>query len=362
MSRVFNFSAGPAMLPLPVLQQIQEEFLDFQGLGSSLIEISHRSKEFISVLDNADALFRELSGVPDNYRILYVHGGARMQFSAIPMNLLNRKPSKKALYLQTGNFAKIAEKDGSLFGDIQCLASTADTNYDHVPTITADMVDQDASYVHMTLNNTIYGTRWNKLPETGDVPLVADATSEILGREIDYSKFGMVYAGLQKNLGPSGLAVVVIREDLLGGAQAGTPPLMDYTLYEKNHSLTNTTNTFAIYVMGLVMQWLKDQGGVSAIEKVNNEKAGLLYSMIDNSSFYKAVARPDSRSMMNVTFNLENSELDASFLEQAKSAGLVALKGHRNVGGFRASIYNAMPIEGVQALVSFMKEFEESHG
>jgi len=361
-SRIYNFSAGPAMLPIPVMEQIQKEFLDYQGMGASLIEISHRSPEFKDILDEADSLFKELTSLPDQYKILYVHGGARMQFSAVPMNLMGRTAAKKAIYFETGNFAKLALEEARRYGTIEVAGSAAETNYDRIPSYDPESFDKDAAYVHITSNNTIFGTRWNAFPETGDIPLVADMTSELLSREIDFSKFGIIYAGLQKNLGPSGLALVIVREDLLGKASPETPTLLDYAVYEKNHSLANTTNTFAIYAVKLVLQWLKDQGGVAAIEKINEQKANLLYSILDRSEFYKGAAQREHRSIMNVTFNLTKDDLLDTFLKEALKEGLYALKGHRNVGGVRASIYNAMPLEGVQALADFMKEFERKNG
>lgn len=361
-SRVYNFSAGPAMLPTPVMERVQEELLDYKGMGASVIEISHRSKEFKEIIDSADELFKELTSLPDNYRILYVHGGARMQFSAIPMNLMGRTPSRKALYFETGNFAKLASEEAKRFGTVKVVASSAETNFDRIPEYDQGELDQDAAYVHITSNNTIYGTRWHNFPDTGDVPLVADSTSELLSRVIDFSRFGIIYAGLQKNLGPSGLAMVIAREDLLGNCLEGTPSLLDYAVYEKNHSLTNTTNTFAIYVVKLVLEWLKEQGGIKAMEAINIKKADHLYGILEKSEFYTATTHPDHRSIMNVTFTLPSQELTDQFLKEALGEGLYALKGHRKVGGIRASIYNAMPIEGVEALGSFMKEFERKNG
>jgi len=362
MNRVFNFGAGPAMLPTPVMEKARDEFLDFQGMGASLIEISHRSKEFGAVLDETDSLFRELSGLPDDYELLYVHGGAQMQFSAVPLNLLGLNPAHKASYVESGNFASLARKEAQRFGNITVAASSEDTNFDRIPAFDPATVDSDSSYIHITSNNTIFGTRWNHFPDTGDIPLVADMTSELLSRELDYHRFGIIFAGLQKNLGPSGLAVVLIRKDLLGHALPHTPSLLDYANYAKNHSMSNTNNTFAIYMMGLVLQWLKEQGGVPAIEKLNAQKARLIYDTIDADDFYIGSAHADHRSHMNVTFNLANSELDKVFLDEAQKLGLYALKGHRLVGGIRASIYNAMPLEGCQKLVDFMKDFSRRNG
>ena len=361
-SKVYNFGAGPAMLPVPVMEQIRDEFLDFQGLGVSVIEVSHRAKQFNAVLEEAQENFRQLTNLPDNYKILFVHGGARMQFAALPMNLAARSATKKCLYVETGNFAKLANKDAKAYGDIQVIANTADSNYDHIPEITPEMVAQDAAYLHITSNNTIYGSRYNSFPETGAVPLIADQTSEILSRVIDYSKFGCIYAGLQKNLGPAGTAIVVIREDLLGHAVAETPTLLNYEVCAKDNSLTNTANTFAIYVTGLVLKWLKEQGGVAAIEKLNEQKSQVLYDLIDGTDYFRGVIKPECRGIMNVSFNLPSEELEAKFLKEAGEQGLYALKGHRSVGGIRASIYNAMPLAGVDALATFMREFEKNNG
>lgn len=358
--QVYNFGAGPAMLPVPVMQQIQEEFLDFQGMGVSLIEISHRSKEFEAVINNCDELIRELANLPENYKILYTHGGAQMQFAGVPLNLMGLKPAHKAVYSETGNFSKLANKEAARYGEIVIASSSIETNYDRIPALTADMIPDDASYAYITSNNTIYGTRYHDYPETGDTPLVIDATSDIFSREVDFSKIGLMFAGMQKNLGPSGTAVVIVREDLIGHAMERTPSLMDYATYEKSHSLANTNNTFAIYSMGLVMQWLKDQGGIAAIEKTNEAKAAVLYDVIDQSNYYTGTAHPDHRSIMNVTFTLPDDDSTAAFLKQAGDAGLYALKGHRNVGGVRASIYNAMPTAGCEKLAEFMKEFERT--
>ncbi|MBU2514404.1 3-phosphoserine/phosphohydroxythreonine transaminase [bacterium] len=359
---IYNFGAGPAKLPSPVIKQIQEEFLDFKNMGSSIIEISHRSKEFDEMLYETDALFKEIVSLPDNYRILYVHGGAKMQFSAIPMNIIGRKPAKKALYYESGNFARMAANEAKKYGNVVTVAKSADTNYDRIPEFRKEDLEQDASYVYITSNNTLFGTRWHEFPDTGDLPLVVDATSEILSRKMDYSKFGILFAGAQKNLGPSGMALVVIREDLLGYAPDNTPELLNYKIYDEKHSLSNTTNTFAIYVINLVLKWLKGQGGVAAIEKINEKKAAYLYQVLDESGFYTGHAHKDHRSIMNVTFNLPSPELLNRFLKGSGDAGLTALKGHRSVGGARASIYNAMPMEGIEALASFMKEFERTNG
>lgn len=362
MSKVYNFGAGPAMLPEPVMEKIRDEFLDYAGMGVSVIEISHRSKQFIAILEEAQALFRELTGLPQNYKILFMHGGARMQFAALPLNLAGRVPGKKALYVESGNFAGLAIKDAAPYADVKVVASSAATNFDRIPELDPALIEPDAAYLHITSNNTLYGTRWNAFPDSGEVPLVADMTSEILSRVIDYSRFGVVFAGLQKNLGPSGMAAVIIRDDLLGHADPQTPLLLNYSQCAKDNSLTNTTNTFAVYAIKLVLEWQKQQGGVAALEARNAEKAGVLYGVLDGSGFYRGVAQPEHRSQMNVTFRLPNEELEQRFVDEAEAQGLYALAGHRNVGGIRASIYNPMPLAGVQALAEFMAEFERRNG
>jgi phosphoserine aminotransferase len=358
MSRAYNFGAGPAMIPTPVMESIQAEFLDYQGTGCSIIELSHRSETFIDTLEETESLFRELSGMPDNMALLFVHGGASQQFSAIPLNLIGLKPARKAQYVKTGVFSKKAEKEAQRYGNIECIASGEDSGFRKLPKLNTDMIDDDASYVHMTSNNTIYGTTWRNFPQKEGVPLVIDSTSEILSRKIDYDRFGVVFAGLQKNLGPSGMAVVCIKKELLGVADPMTPSLLNYQLYHEQNNLINTTNTFAIYVVKKVLQWLKAEGGLSAMEKVNCQKSKLLYDTIDESSFYLSVADVADRSDMNVTFNLANADLEDRFDSQAEALGLVALRGHRSIGGFRASIYNAMPMAGVKTLTDFMKDFE----
>ncbi|MBD1401295.1 3-phosphoserine/phosphohydroxythreonine transaminase [Pelovirga terrestris] len=360
--RVYNFGAGPAMLPEPVMRKIQEEWLNYRGMGVSIIEISHRADAFIEVLEEAKALFRELTDLPDNYRILFMHGGARMVFSALPLNLAGRCATRKCLYAETGNFAKVAAQEAQKFCQVKTVISSAAGGYDHIPELPLELIDQDAAYLHITGNNTIFGTRWNTFPETGKVPLIADMTSELLSRRIDYRRFGAVYAGLQKNLGPSGMAMVIIRDDLLGFADAVTPTLLDFTQADKDNSLTNTTNTFAVYVIKLVLEWLQEQGGVAAMEEINEAKAARLYQVIDDGDFYRGIARKDHRSIMNVSFLLNGDGLTAKFLQQAEDRGLYALKGYRSVGGVRASIYNPMPMVGVEKLATFMEEFAARHG
>jgi phosphoserine aminotransferase len=365
--RVYNFAPGPAMLPLPVMERAQAELLDWHGLGASVVEISHRSKEFEALLGETDELLRGLMDIPADYKILYVHGGASMQFAAIPLNLMDRptgngKPPRRAHYFETGNFAARAIEEARRFGRVNVVASSADTNHDRIPDYDSAAIDPDAAYCHLTSNNTLYGTSWIRFPETGSVPLVADATSDILSRVLDVPRFGVIYAGAQKNLGTSGMAVVIIREDLIGHAHPYTPNLLNYATYARDHSLTNTPNTFSIYMTRLVLEWLKEQGGVAAIEKVNREKARALYQVIDRSSFYRGHAQPEHRSICNVTFRVPAQELQDRFLAEALQEGLYALKGHRAVGGLRASIYNAMPLEGALALAQFMTEFERRNG
>ena len=362
MKRVFNFGAGPAMLPLEVMQQAQAEFLNYQNLGASVIEISHRSGEFDDIINRCDALLTELAGVPDNYKILYVHGGAQMQFSAVPLNLINRKASNKASFVLTGNWAVKASKEAARYGMSINLASSEDKNFSYIPDYDVGLLDPESSYLHITSNNTLFGTRWHSFPETGEVPLVADMTSEFLSRKLDINQFGLIFAGLQKNLGPAGLALVIIRDDLLEYALPATPGLLNYQVYAEQHSLANTTNTFAIYLMSLVLQWLKDQGGVAQMETQNEAKADLIYDAIDDSDFYYGTADSAHRSIMNITFNLHNEDLLGEFVKQAEAADLYALKGHRAVGGARASIYNAMPRAGCEALVEFMSDFERRMG
>lgn len=362
MTRIYNFGAGPAMLPTPVMEKAQAEFLDYNNMGAGVIEISHRSAEFDAIIDHTDQMLKKLAGIPDNYKILYVHGGAQMQFSAVPLNLIERNPAKKATFIETGTWAVKARKEAARYGNAITGASSENSNFDRIPDYDWSTLEADNSYAYITSNNTLYGTRWHKIPDTGDVPLVADMTSEFMSRKLDIDQFGIIFAGLQKNLGPAGLAVVIIREDLLGKAMSITPALLDYQLYADQHSLANTNNTFAIYMMSLVMDWLEEQGGVAAMEEKNNAKAKLIYDAIDSSDLYRGTAHAEHRSIMNVTFILENEDLLDKFVSEAASNGLYALKGHRAVGGARASIYNAMPLAGCQALVDFMAEFERKNG
>lgn len=363
MNRIFNFGAGPAMLPLPVLEKAKEEFLDWKSLGMSVIEVSHRSAEFEALLTETDNLLRELAGLPENFDILYVHGSAQMQFAAIPLNLMPLKPAHKAAFIESGHWTVLARKEAARYGNAVTVASSEASNFNHIPDYDVSTLDADTSYVNITSNNTLFGTRWNDFPDTGDIPLVADMTSELMSRVIDYNKFGLVFAGLQKNLGPSGMAAVIIRKDLIGHAMPQTPNLLNYDTYAKNHSMPNTINTFAVYMMNLVLHWLKDQGGVPAMEIINAHKAKIIYDAIDNSTgFYRGAAQKAHRSQMNITFTLANSELDKKFLDEAQGQGLYALKGHRVVGGMRASIYNAMPVAGCQTLADFMADFARRNG
>jgi phosphoserine aminotransferase len=362
MSRVFNFGAGPAMLPVEVMKKAQAEFLDYNNMGASVIEISHRSKEFDAIINRADELLIELANIPSNYKILYVHGGAQMQFSAVPLNIINRNPSRKASFVLTGNWAVKASEEAGRYGTPINVASSKDSNFNYIPDFDPAELDPDSSYLHIVSNNTLFGTRWHSFPDTGEIPLVADMTSEFLSRKLDINQFGVIFAGLQKNLGPAGLAMVLIREDLLDYALPETPGLLNYKQYAEQHSLANTNNTFAIYMMSLVLEWLKEEGGVEVMEARNEAKAKLLYDYIDSTDFYLGTANPAHRSIMNVTFNLSQDELLDDFLTKAEARGLYALKGHRVVGGIRASIYNAMPLEGCQALVDFMQEFEKNNG
>lgn len=359
---LYNFGPGPAMLPAPVLEQVQHEWLNFQGTGVSIVELSHRGPVFFGLLDEAQALFRELMQLPDSHTILFMHGGAQMQFSAVPLNLMATQPAHRAQYVITGKWGQLAEAEARKYGNTSVLLDGKDSDYTRMPEWDAAQVDPDASYVHLTTNNTLYGTQWQEMPDTGAVPLAADATSDILSRRIDFSRFGVLFAGFQKNLGPSGAAVVVVRNDLFEHALPETPKLLDYTIFRDNRTMPNTINTFAVYVMKLVLEWVKSEGGVAEMERRNTRKSARLYEVLDHSGFYLPVAHPESRSQMNVTFHLPSDELLQRFLSNADAAGLYAVKGHPEVGGIRASIYNPMPYEGVEALAQFMIEFERRHG
>ena len=358
---IYNFSAGPAVLPKEVLLQAQSEMLDWHGSGMSVMEMSHRGKEFMAIAAQAEADLRELMGIPANYKVLFLQGGASQQFAMIPMNLLRGKSS--ADYLHTGEWSKKAISEAKKFGRVNVVATGADKNFSYVPDFSDWKCDPEAAYLHFTPNETIGGVEFHWLPEVGDVPLVADMSSTILSSPVDVSKFGLIYAGAQKNIGPAGLTIVIVREDLIGEVLAGTPTMLDYKTHADNDSMYNTPPTYGIYIAGLVFQMLKRNGGIAAMEQTNIAKAELLYAAIDESrGFYNCPVALANRSRMNVPFTLQNAELDGDFLKQAGARGLLQLKGHRSVGGMRASIYNAMPLAGVAALVTFMNEFASKNG
>ncbi|QKT04778.1 3-phosphoserine/phosphohydroxythreonine transaminase [Ectothiorhodospiraceae bacterium 2226] len=361
MSRVFNFSAGPAVLPEEVLAQAREDLVDWQGSGMSVMEMSHRGKEFLSIAQQAEADLRELMGIPENYKVLFLQGGASSQFAMVPMNLMGARGTR-ADYINTGAWSKKAIAEGKRYGEVNVAASSADEHFTTVPKESTWTLDPQAAYLHYTPNETIGGVEFPFVPETGDVPLVADMSSTILSRPIDVSRYGIIYAGAQKNIGPAGLTVVIVREDLMGEPLPGTPTMFDYRTHADNESMYNTPPTYGWYLAGLVFAWLKRQGGLKGMAEINRRKAGKLYAAIDGSDFYSNPVDPACRSWMNVPFVLAKPELDGTFLSEAKKAGMVALKGHRSVGGMRASIYNAMPEEGVQRLVDFMHDFERRYG
>ena len=361
MKKVYNFCAGPAMLPVEVMQQAQREFIDFAGLGVSVMELSHRGKEYMALAAEAEQDLRDLLNIPDNYKVLFMHGGGRGQFAAVPMNLLGGE-NKKADYLISGVWSKAALTEAHKYADAVAVEGVTKDAQGHFTVVEKPQFRADAAYVHYCPNETIEGIEMFDLPDTGDIPLVADLSSTILSRPIDVSKFGIIYAGAQKNIGPSGLCIAIVRDDLLNQARADVPAILDYKLTAENDSMFNTPPTYAWYLAGLVFKWLKRIGGLEAMDKLNQEKADYLYNYIDNSPFYSNNVDPKYRSRMNVPFHLANSALDAEFLAESKAAGLMALKGHRIAGGMRASIYNAMPLEGVKALVSFMDEFAKKHG
>jgi phosphoserine aminotransferase len=360
MSHIYNFSAGPAVLPQPVLKQAADEMLDWHGSGMSVMEMSHRGKEYIGIAEQAEADLRELLAVPAIYKVLFLQGGATLQFAAVPLNLLRDKTA--ADYVNTGEWSKKAIKEAKRYCTVNVVASSEDKNFSYAPTQATWKLDPKAAYVHYTSNETIGGVEFHWIPQTGSVPLVADMSSHILSRPLDVAKYGLIYAGAQKNIGPAGLTIVIVREDLIGHALPVTPTLLDYKVQADSDWMYNTPPTYAVYVAGLVFQWLKQMGGLTEIEKRNRAKAKLLYDALDASSFYSSPVAQADRSLMNIPFRLKDEALDDEFLKQAKQRGLVQLKGHRSVGGMRASIYNAMPLEGVLALVAFMKEFESKHG
>lgn len=358
--RIFNFSAGPAVLPVPVLEQARDELLSLPGVGMSVMEISHRSKTFDEIINGAEQNLRELLGVPENYHVLFLQGGASLQFSMIPMNLLPAGGS--ADYIVTGAWGKKAVKEAKRAGAVNIAATTADSNFNRVPNADEYKFDPHAAYVHFTPNETIEGVEFKSEPEVGSVPLFADMSSNILSKPIGVEKYALIYAGAQKNMGPSGVTLVILRDDLLSRVPENMHTMLDYRVHVENKSLYNTPNTWGIYILNLVGKWLKEKGGLEAMARENEQKAKLIYDAIDATDFYRGHAVPDARSDMNVTFRLPSEELEKQFTKEATAQGLDGLKGHRSVGGIRASIYNAFPREGCEALVQFMKEFERKNG
>ncbi|WP_058308971.1 3-phosphoserine/phosphohydroxythreonine transaminase [Gracilibacillus massiliensis] len=358
MKRVHNFSAGPSMLPLAVLEKAQAELPNYKDSGMSVMELSHRSGLFTEIITDAENLLRELMNIPDNYKVLFVQGGASQQFAAVPLNL---KKNGKADYVNTGSWSKKAMKEAKKFIEVKEIASSEDENFTYIPNIDVNMISPDADYVHITTNNTIEGTAFRAIPNTGDVPLVADMSSNILSEEVDVSKFGVIYAGAQKNIGPAGLTVVIVRDDLIGDASDICPTMLDYQTHSESGSLYNTPPTYGVYMAKLVFEWVKELGGLQEIQARNEKKAELLYDYVEQSDFYASPVQKDSRSIMNIPFIIPGHDLDGDFVKQAQAEGLETLKGHRSVGGMRASIYNAMPIEGVEDLISFMEKFENEH-
>ena len=359
MNRVFNFSAGPSMLPLPVLEKAASELVCYGESGMSVMEMSHRSPDYEAIIKKAEADLRKIMQIPDNYKVLFMQGGASTQFACVPMNLI--KKTGKADYIVSGQFSGKAFKEAQKYGDVVCVATTKEDNFDHVPVVTKDMIRPDASYVHMCFNNTIYGTKFDYIPDTGDIPLVADMSSCIISEPVDISKFGVIYAGAQKNMAPAGVTLVIVREDLLGDVLDYTPDMLNWQLMAENDSMYNTPPCYAIYVAGLVYEWIESIGGLEKMKEMNEKKANLLYDYLDSQDYYLAPVKKNSRSMMNVTFVTGDADLDKKFASEAGKAGLKNLKGHRSVGGMRASIYNAMPYEGVEKLVEFMKEFAKNN-
>ncbi len=356
MSRVYNFSAGPSMLPEEVLKKAQDEIVEYGQAGMSVMEMSHRSKDYEAIINGCEALVRELMNVPDNYKVLFLQGGASSQFAMIPMNIGNK--NKKCDIVITGQWAKKAAAEAKKYITVNEIASSADKTFSYIPKLDKSTFSKDADYFYICMNNTIYGTKFNELPDTGDIPLIADISSMVMSEVMDVSKFGMLYAGAQKNLGPAGVTLCIIREDLIGNAMEMTPTMFNYQIHADNGSMYNTPPTYGIYIVKLVLEWIKEKGGIAAIQKINEEKAKILYDFLDSSEMFKGTVVKEDRSLMNIPFVTGNDELDAKFVKEAKEAGFVNLKGHRTVGGMRASIYNAMPVEGVKALVEFMKKFE----
>ena len=359
MARVFNFSAGPSMLPEEVLKKAAEEMLDYQGSGQSVMEMSHRSKVFDAIIKDTEKLFRELYNIPENYKVLFLQGGASTQFAAIPLNFMNG--SGKADFIITGQWAKKAYQEAAKYGEVRAVASSADKTFSYIPKTTKADFDAEADYVYICMNNTIYGTIFKELPDVGDIPLIADVSSCFLSEPLDISKFAVVYGGAQKNVAPSGVTICIIREDMLGKARDITPTMLNYQTMADNDSLYNTPPCWNIYITKLVLEWIKDMGGLPAMKARNEKKAKILYDFLDNSKMFKGTVTPEDRSLMNVPFVTDSEDLNAKFIKEAAENGFVNLKGHRSVGGMRASIYNAMPYEGVVALVEFMKDFAEKN-
>ena len=356
MNRVFNFSAGPSMLPMPVLEKAASELICYGASGMSVMEMSHRSPDYEAIIADAERMLRELMQIPDNYKVLFLQGGASTQFAAIPLNLIGR--TGKADYVVSGQFSGKAFKEAQKMGyDVKCVATTKEDNFDHIPALTRDMFRPDASYVHICFNNTIYGTKYAEIPDTGDIPLVADMSSCILSEPVDVSRFGVIYAGAQKNVAPAGVTIVIVREDLLEYADPKMPTMLEWKIMAENGSMYNTPPCYPIYIAKLVFEYLQSIGGLTEMKARNEKKAALLYDYLDSQSYYKAPVKVGSRSLMNVTFVTGDADLDKKFAAEAGKAGMKNLKGHRSVGGMRASIYNAMPYEGVEALVAFMKKF-----
>ena len=360
MKRVYNFSAGPSMLPEKVLRTAADEMLDYHGSGQSVMEMSHRSKVYDGIIKETESLLREVMNIPDNYKVLFLQGGASSQFAMVPLNLMTG--SGKADFVLTGQWATKAYKEAARYGEANVVASSKDKTFSYIPKLDPSTFTKDADYFHICLNNTIYGTKWNTLPETGNVPLVADISSCILSEPIDVSRFGLLYAGAQKNMGPAGLTVVIIREDLSGHAKDFTPTMFNYQTHADNDSMFNTPPCYAIYICKLVLDWIKnDIGGLEKMKELNEKKAKILYDFLDSSKLFKGTVVPEDRSLMNIPFVTGSEELDAKFVKEAAAHDFVNIKGHRSVGGMRASVYNAMPIEGVEKLVAFMKEFEAAN-
>jgi phosphoserine aminotransferase len=359
MKRVYNFSAGPSMLPLEVLERAQKDFLSYEGSGMSVMEMSHRSGLFSGIINEAERLLRDLLQIPDNYKVLFIQGGASQQFAMVPLNLLVK--SGKADFVHTGSWSKKAISEAKKFGAALVVASSEDEHFTYIPKIDPSLIDPEADYVHITTNNTIEGTAFSEIPDTGSVPLVADMSSNILSEEVDVSKFGLIYAGAQKNIGPAGLTVVIVRDDLIGHAPESCPTMLNYQTFSNSGSMYNTPPTFGIYIAKLVFEWLKDLGGLKEMASLNREKAQILYGYLEGSDLFASPVKKDSRSLMNIPFTIPGRELDDVFVKEAKAAGFETLKGHRSVGGMRASLYNAMPIDGVKELVAFMADFEKRY-